>query len=288
MKTNRQPNLMQRLVAKRNNLIARISLLQHDDARVAGLQADLDFTNATIARIVNLRHAEALRIEQENRIRRQSDEVQTIVMSGRCPLCGSGLRRNSSLAGWWQCEQYGAPSFRADADKPACSWQGFVVQPLQTVAQVKHNEKMLARQRATAEMLVQKERSEAEAEARVAEQRMNEAHLDAHVIDCILNTLLPMARSAGIEVEVNGLRRGFSMYNHFEVSLAGSPRDHAYISMMSSYDFATGRAPATYGVNWSAMGTQEPEFTRSYAKLILVLADFAEVLQARVRFVTLS
>lgn len=34
-------------------------------------------------------------------------------------------RRNSSLAGWWQCAQFGAVGFRADSSKPACSWQTF-------------------------------------------------------------------------------------------------------------------------------------------------------------------
>jgi hypothetical protein len=29
------------------------------------------------------------------------------------------------LAGWWQCEQYGAESFRADSSRPACSFQTF-------------------------------------------------------------------------------------------------------------------------------------------------------------------
>ncbi len=48
-----------------------------------------------------------------------------VVASGACPQCGSGLRRNLALTGWWQCEQYGAPGFRRDASRPACEWQGF-------------------------------------------------------------------------------------------------------------------------------------------------------------------
>lgn len=52
-------------------------------------------------------------------------EVQSIVSTGRCPLCGSRLRRNLALAGWWQCSQFGAVGFRQDDRKPDCSWQGF-------------------------------------------------------------------------------------------------------------------------------------------------------------------
>lgn len=51
--------------------------------------------------------------------------VAAVVASGRCPICGSSVRRNSALAGWWQCEQYGAPGFRARPADPACDWQGF-------------------------------------------------------------------------------------------------------------------------------------------------------------------
>ena len=52
-------------------------------------------------------------------------EAVAVVRSGKCPQCGSGLRRNLALAGWWQCEQYGAEGFRKDATKPACSFQTF-------------------------------------------------------------------------------------------------------------------------------------------------------------------
>jgi len=48
-----------------------------------------------------------------------------IVKSGKCPDCGSGLRRNNSLAGWWQCEQYGTEGFRKDDSRPSCSFQTF-------------------------------------------------------------------------------------------------------------------------------------------------------------------
>lgn len=52
-------------------------------------------------------------------------EIGKIVKSGKCPDCGRGLRRNMALSGWWQCVQYGAVGFRAEADKPSCNWQGF-------------------------------------------------------------------------------------------------------------------------------------------------------------------
>jgi hypothetical protein len=52
-------------------------------------------------------------------------EAAAIIKSGKCPKCGAGLRRNSSMTGWWQCEQYGSDGFRKDSTKPACSWQTF-------------------------------------------------------------------------------------------------------------------------------------------------------------------
>ena len=52
-------------------------------------------------------------------------EARRVVQSGKCPQCGSPLRRNLALTGWWQCSQYGAEGFRADSSKPSCSWQGF-------------------------------------------------------------------------------------------------------------------------------------------------------------------
>lgn len=52
-------------------------------------------------------------------------EAQAIVRAGKCPFCGSGLRRNSAMAGWWQCEQLGAEHFRARPGDPRCSFQCF-------------------------------------------------------------------------------------------------------------------------------------------------------------------
>lgn len=48
-----------------------------------------------------------------------------IVASNKCPDCGSVLRRNWSMSGWWQCEQFGSERFRARPQEPACSWQVF-------------------------------------------------------------------------------------------------------------------------------------------------------------------
>ena len=52
-------------------------------------------------------------------------QVAAVIASGKCPDCGSALRRNLSLAGWYQCEQYGAETHRARASDPTCNWQGF-------------------------------------------------------------------------------------------------------------------------------------------------------------------
>lgn len=52
-------------------------------------------------------------------------ETTAVVLTGKCPQCGSKLRRNLALTGWWQCEQYGAVGFRARSEDAACSWQGF-------------------------------------------------------------------------------------------------------------------------------------------------------------------
>lgn len=48
-----------------------------------------------------------------------------IVARHKCPQCGGEIRRNLSLAGWWQCEQFGAPQFRKMPELPPCNWQCF-------------------------------------------------------------------------------------------------------------------------------------------------------------------
>lgn len=63
--------------------------------------------------------------ERAARIAAVQAETRAIVATGRCPRCARALRRNLALAGWWQCSQFGAEGFRADASMPACEWQGF-------------------------------------------------------------------------------------------------------------------------------------------------------------------
>lgn len=71
------------------------------------------------------RQREQARRLQNVRIARERERMSIIVQGGKCPECGSALRRNTSMSGWWQCEQIGAPSFRARPSDPHCSFQGF-------------------------------------------------------------------------------------------------------------------------------------------------------------------
>lgn len=65
------------------------------------------------------------RKEAQARIESACAEARRVVATGKCPCCGSPLRRNLAMTGWWQCSQYGADGWRADNSKPACNWQGF-------------------------------------------------------------------------------------------------------------------------------------------------------------------
>jgi hypothetical protein len=71
--------------------------------------------------IKNARVAAALAAEED----KFYDEFLNIVHGGICPDCGTELRRNSSIKGWWQCAQLGADNVRKDPTKPSCQWQGF-------------------------------------------------------------------------------------------------------------------------------------------------------------------
>jgi len=51
--------------------------------------------------------------------------TRAVVATGKCPECGSKLRRNLSITGWWQCEQFGSEQFRARPQEKSCQWQGF-------------------------------------------------------------------------------------------------------------------------------------------------------------------
>lgn len=65
------------------------------------------------------------RAEQLQRLAKLKAIAREIVAIGKCPECGRPLRRNLALAGWWQCSQFGAEQFRADATLPPCDWQTF-------------------------------------------------------------------------------------------------------------------------------------------------------------------
>ncbi len=49
-------------------------------------------------------------------------EARSIVATGKCPRCGSALKRNLSLLGWWQCEQFGAVTHRKRPNDPQCGF----------------------------------------------------------------------------------------------------------------------------------------------------------------------
>jgi hypothetical protein len=51
--------------------------------------------------------------------------TRATVATGVCPDCGRSMRRNNSMAGWYQCSQFGSTAFRADPEQPSCDWQGF-------------------------------------------------------------------------------------------------------------------------------------------------------------------
>lgn len=52
-------------------------------------------------------------------------ENSAIVAMGKCPDCGAAIHRNSSLAGWWQCDRSGSAHFRRDQTGQHCDWQVF-------------------------------------------------------------------------------------------------------------------------------------------------------------------
>lgn len=72
-----------------------------------------------------LQYANRCRKCSAERSARIHAETLAVVLADSCPQCGSAIRRNSSLTGWFQCEQYGADSHRARPLDPQCSWQGF-------------------------------------------------------------------------------------------------------------------------------------------------------------------
>ncbi len=71
------------------------------------------------------RHASRCRACDEARRQELSAAAAPIIASGKCPKCSRKLRRNLSLAGWFQCGQFGAEQFRTDASQPSCNFQIF-------------------------------------------------------------------------------------------------------------------------------------------------------------------
>lgn len=63
---------------------------------------------------------------REERIAKAKEEIRAAVALGVCPTCGAKLKRNASMTGWWQCEQFGSEQFRVRPQDPPCSWQGFL------------------------------------------------------------------------------------------------------------------------------------------------------------------
>jgi hypothetical protein len=59
------------------------------------------------------------------RIEAAQSATRAVVKAGVCPDCGSAIKRNLALTGWYQCVQFGAIGWRLDANKPQCNWQGF-------------------------------------------------------------------------------------------------------------------------------------------------------------------
>jgi hypothetical protein len=62
---------------------------------------------------------------RQARIQAAHEEAAKALRDNRCPICGETVRINSSLSGWVQCSQFGAPQFRKDPNRPSCNWQGF-------------------------------------------------------------------------------------------------------------------------------------------------------------------
>lgn len=71
------------------------------------------------------KHASACRACEREAREQSLRKARSIVQQGVCPDCGRKLKRNLALAGWWQCEQFGAEGFRADPNQPSCDFQTF-------------------------------------------------------------------------------------------------------------------------------------------------------------------
>lgn len=67
----------------------------------------------------------AQRQQHQDRMNDLHATAQAIVDTGRCPDCSSGLHRNLTITGWWQCDRFGATGFRRDTTGQQCSFQTF-------------------------------------------------------------------------------------------------------------------------------------------------------------------
>ena len=66
----------------------------------------------------------AKNLESAARMAAAHKEASEALRNNQCPMCKQGVRTNSSLAGWVQCDGFGAEGFRKAGSKQ-CSWQGF-------------------------------------------------------------------------------------------------------------------------------------------------------------------
>lgn len=72
-----------------------------------------------------MRMTKAVKLAEKAKLEARQAEARAVVATGKCPQCGCKIRRNMSMTGWYQCEQYGSEGFRKDSTKPSCSWQTF-------------------------------------------------------------------------------------------------------------------------------------------------------------------
>lgn len=69
----------------------------------------------------------AQRAASAARIAAAKAQASAVVAGGTCPQCGTRLRRNLAITGWWQCGAFGEPDWRAQdlRDLPKCDFQCF-------------------------------------------------------------------------------------------------------------------------------------------------------------------
>lgn len=73
-----------------------------------------------------MRETRQQREAREARIAARHAEASEALASNTCPGCGQGVHVNLALAGWVQCDGFGADGFRKnDATPCAGAWQGF-------------------------------------------------------------------------------------------------------------------------------------------------------------------